>query len=175
MVWATNKMASATKNLSVFSTNELPDISHQRFAILVSEWNSDVTEALFAGAYQTLIQHGAKEENLVRGNVPGSYELTLGALWFAQRDDVDAVIALGCVIQGETKHNDYINHAVAQGLTNVSLKTGKPVIFGVLTPNDQQQALDRAGGKHGNKGDEAAITAIKMLGLQKQVYSFQFK
>ncbi len=164
-------MASDLKNLSVFSTAELPDVSHRRFAILVSEWNTDVTEALFTGAYQTLLQHGAKPEHIIRGNVPGSYELSLGAHWFAQRDDIDAVIAIGCVIQGETKHNDYINHAVAQGLTNVALNTGKPVIFGVLTPNDQQQALDRAGGKHGNKGDEAAITAIKMIGLQQQVYS----
>ncbi|MGF7217852.1 6,7-dimethyl-8-ribityllumazine synthase [Spirosoma lacussanchae] len=164
-------MSSADKNLSVFATSELPDVSHRRFAILVAEWNTEVTEALYKGAYQTLLQYGAKAENIVRGNVPGSYELTLGAQWFALRDDIDAVIALGCVIQGETKHNDYINHAVAQGLTTVSLKTSKPVIFGVLTPNDQQQALDRAGGKHGNKGDEAAITAIKMLGLQKQVYT----
>ena len=164
-------MASDLKNLSVFSTDELPDISERRFAILVSEWNAEVTEALFSGAYQTLIQNGAASEHIIRANVPGSYELSMGALWFAQRDDIDAVIALGCVIQGETKHNDYINHAVAQGLTNVSLKTGKPVIFGVLTPNDQQQALDRAGGKYGNKGDEAAITAVKMLGLQQQVYS----
>ncbi|UFH55314.1 6,7-dimethyl-8-ribityllumazine synthase [Spirosoma sp. KNUC1025] len=168
-------MATAEKNLSVFSTDDLPDVSRRRFAILVSEWNSEVTEALFAGAYKTLLDNGATSENVIRGNVPGSYELSLGALWFAQRDDIDAVIALGCVIQGETKHNDYINHAVAQGLTNVGLQTGKPIIFGVLTPNDQQQALDRAGGKHGNKGDEAAITAIKMLGLQQQVYSFQFK
>ncbi len=164
-------MASDLKNLSVFTTDKLPDVNHRRFAILVSEWNAEVTEALFNGAYQTLLQYGAKPENIIRANVPGSYELSLGAQWFAQRDDIDAVIALGCVIQGETKHNDYINHAVAQGLTNVALKTGRPVIFGVLTPNDQQQALDRAGGKHGNKGDEAAITAIKMLGLQEQVYS----
>ncbi|RIV18315.1 6,7-dimethyl-8-ribityllumazine synthase [Fibrisoma montanum] len=168
-------MASELKNLSVFSTDNLPDIGIHRFALVVAEWNSDVTEALFNGAYETLLQYGAKSDNIIRGNVPGSYELTLGAQWFAQRDDIDAVICLGCVIQGETKHNDYINHAVAQGLTNVSIKTGKPVIFGVLTPNNQQQALDRAGGKHGNKGDEAAMTAIKMLGLQKQVYSFQFK
>ena len=168
-------MASTDKNLSVFSTDELPDISQRRFAVLVSEWNYEVTEALFNGAQQTLLSQGAKPEHLIRGNVPGSYELSLAAQWFAQRDDVDAVIALGCVIQGETKHNDYINHAVAQGLTTVSLKTGKPIIFGVLTPNNQQQALDRAGGVHGNKGDEAAITAIKMLGLQQQVYSFQFK
>ncbi len=162
-------MASAQKNLSDFATSDLPDISQHRFAILVSEWNTDVTEALFSGAYQTLIQHGTTAENIVRGNVPGSYELTLAAQWMAQRDDIDAVIAIGCVIQGETKHNDYINHAVAQGLTHVSLKTNKPVIFGVLTPNNQQQALDRAGGKHGNKGDEAAITAIKMLGLMSEL------
>ena len=102
-------MSSANKNLSDFSTAELPDISHRRFVILVSEWNTDVTEALHDGAYQTLIRYGAKADNIVRGNVPGSYELSLGALWFAQRDDVDAVIALGCVIQGETKHNDYIS------------------------------------------------------------------
>ena len=147
---------------------------YRRFAIVVAEWNHEVTEALFEGAYNTLLAYGASADRIIRGNVPGSFELTLGAQWFANRDDIDAVIALGCVIQGETKHNDYINHAVAQGLTNVSLKTGKPVIFGVLTPNDQQQALDRAGGKHGNKGDEAAMTAIKMLGLQQQVYSFTF-
>ncbi len=167
-------MSSAHKNLSVFSTENLPDISHRRFAIVVAEWNHEVTEALFEGAYNTLLAYGAAADRIIRGNVPGSFELTLGAQWFAQRDDIDAVIAIGCVIQGETKHNDYINHAVAQGLTNLSLKTGKPVIFGVLTPNDQQQALDRAGGKHGNKGDEAAMTAIKMLGLQQQVYSFTF-
>lgn len=162
-------MASTDKNLSVFTTDNLPDISQNRIGILVSEWNAEVTEALFDGAYQTLLAHGAKPQHLIRGNVPGSYELSLAALWLARREDIDAVIALGCVIQGETKHNDYINHAVAQGLTNVSLQTGKPVIFGVLTPNNQQQALDRAGGIHGNKGDEAAITAIKMLGLQNQL------
>lgn len=162
-------MSSADKNLSVFATNELPDVSQNRFAIVVAEWNTDVTEALFQGAYNTLLHYGAVAENIVRGNVPGSYELTLAAQWYAQRADVDAVICIGCVIQGETKHNDYINHAVAQGLTNVSLTTNKPVIFGVLTPNTQQQALDRAGGIHGNKGDEAAVTAIKMLGLRQLV------
>lgn len=162
-------MSSADKNLSVFATGELPDVSRNRFAIVVAEWNTDVTEALFQGAYNTLLHYGAVAENIVRGNVPGSYELTLAAQWYAQRADVDAVICIGCVIQGETKHNDYINHAVAQGLTNVSLTTNKPVIFGVLTPNTQQQALDRAGGIHGNKGDEAAVTAIKMLGLRQLV------
>jgi 6,7-dimethyl-8-ribityllumazine synthase len=162
-------MSSADKNLSVFSTENLPNVSQKRFALVAAEWNTEVTEALAQGAYNTLIAYGAAPEHIVRGNVPGSYELTTAALWYAQRADIDAVICIGCVIQGETKHNDYINHAVAQGLTHVSLQTGKPVIFGVLTPNTQQQALDRAGGIHGNKGDEAAITAIKMLGLKSEI------
>jgi len=162
-------MSSADKNLSVFQTNGLPDISKKKFGILVAEWNSEVTEKLFEGAYKTLVEYGALPENIERGNVPGSFELTLGSQWFAQRPDIDAVIALGVVIQGETKHNDYINHAVAQGITNVSLKLDKPVIFGVLTPNTMEQALDRAGGIHGNKGDEAAMTAIKMIGLHENI------
>lgn len=159
-------MSSAHKNLSVFSTTGLPDVSQKKFAIIVAEWNSEITEALFNGAYQTLLDNGVQAENIVRANVPGSFELSFGSQVFAQKTEIDAVIAIGCVIQGETKHNDYINHAVAGGLTEVALKYNKPVIFGVLTPNNQQQALDRAGGIHGNKGDEAAITAIKMLGLQ---------
>ena len=166
-------MSSADKNLSVFITEGLPDISKKKFAILVAEWNSEVTEKLFDGAYQTLLKYGALEENIERGNVPGSFELTLGAHWFAQRHDIDAVIALGVVIQGETKHNDYINHAVAQGITNVSIQHSKPVIFGVLTPNTMEQALDRAGGIHGNKGDEAAMTAIKMVGLKETIFKGQ--
>lgn len=162
-------MSSADKNLSVFNTEGLPDISNKKFAIVVAEWNSEITEALYDGAYKTLIEYGAAEKNIERGNVPGSFELTLGAHWFAQREDIDAVIALGVVIQGETKHNDYINHAVAQGITNISIKNNKPVIFGVLTPNNMEQAIDRAGGVHGNKGDEAAMTAIKMVGLKDQI------
>ena len=156
-------MSSAHKNLSIFSTDNLPDITEKRFAIVVAEWNEEVTGALADGAHKTLLTYGAQEENILRVTVPGSYELSYGAQKMAQREDIDAVICIGCVIQGETKHNDYINHAVAQGLTNVSLKYDKPVVFGVLTPNTEQQALDRAGGIHGNKGDEAAITAVKML------------
>jgi 6,7-dimethyl-8-ribityllumazine synthase len=158
-------MSSAHKNLSIFSTKNLPDISNKKFVIVVADWNETVTYALRDGAYQTLIKYGAQETNIHIASVPGSYELSFGAQFYAKKIDVDAVICIGCVIQGETKHNDYINHAVAQGLTNVSLKYEKPVIFGVLTPNTEQQAIDRAGGIHGNKGDEAAITAIKMLGL----------
>ena len=156
-------MSSAQKNLSVFSTDGLPDISNKKFGIVVAEWNETITEALYEGAYKTLLENGAKPENIVRANVPGSFELTLGAQLLAQQADIDAVIALGCVVQGETRHFDFICNAVAIGLTEVNLKYNKPVIFGVLTPDNQQQALDRAGGVHGNKGDEAAITAIKML------------
>jgi 6,7-dimethyl-8-ribityllumazine synthase len=158
-------MSSALKNLSDFTTDNLPDVSGKIFAIVVSEWNTDVTHALYTGAYDTLLKYGAKEENIISAKVPGSFELSLGAQKMAQQTNIDAVICLGCVIQGETRHFDFICQAVADGITNVSLKFDKPVIFGVLTPNTQDQALDRAGGKHGNKGDEAAITAIKMLGI----------
>lgn len=158
-------MATSLKSLSAHSSKNVQDISDKTFGIIVSEWNEDVTEALYSGAYQTLIENGAKKENIIRKNVPGSFELTLAAQWLAQEESIDAVICLGCVIQGETKHFDFICDAVAHGITNVGLKYNKPVIFGVLTPNTQQQAMDRAGGKHGNKGDEAAITAVKMLGF----------
>jgi len=158
-------MATQLKSLSEYSANNIKDISEKSFAIVVSEWNEDVTESLFRGAVETLLKHGAKKDNIFRKNVPGSFELTLAAQWMAAMEEIDAVICLGCVIQGETRHFDFICDAVAHGITNVSLKYNKPVIFGVLTPNNQKQALDRAGGKHGNKGDEAAITAIKMLGF----------
>ncbi len=158
-------MASSLKNLSEYSQKNLTDISQKRFAIVVAEWNEEVTGALLNGAIATLQKEGALEKNIEVKTVPGSYELSLGAQWMAHRANIDAVICLGCIIQGETRHFDFIAQAVAQGITDVSLKYNKPVIFGVLTPDTQQQALDRAGGKHGNKGDEAAITAIKMLGF----------
>lgn len=158
-------MSSALKNLSEFNTNNLPNITNKRFAIVVSEWNTEVTHALYSGAFETLVKYGANENNIISVQVPGSFELSLGAQKMAEKSEVDAVICLGCVIQGETRHFDFICQAVADGITNVSLKYNKPVIFGVLTPNTQEQAMDRAGGKHGNKGDEAAITAIKMLAI----------
>jgi 6,7-dimethyl-8-ribityllumazine synthase len=158
-------MATSLKNLSTHTSTNIQDVSTKKFAIVVSEWNEEVTQALYSGAFQTLLQHGVKKENILKKLVPGSFELSLGAQWCAQDKEIDAVICLGCVIQGETRHFDFICQAVAQGLTQVSLTYNKPVIFGVLTPNTQQQALDRAGGKYGNKGDEAAITAIKMLGF----------
>lgn len=157
-------MATTNKNLSSFSNKNIGEIAYKKFGIVVSEWNSEITEALYSGAVETLIQNGAVKDNIIRKTVPGSYELTLGAQWLA-KEEIDAVICLGCVIQGETPHFDYICQAVANGITNVGLKYDKPVIFGVLTTLNSQQALDRAGGKHGNKGDEAAATAIKMLGF----------
>ncbi|HWZ23488.1 MAG TPA: 6,7-dimethyl-8-ribityllumazine synthase [Cytophagaceae bacterium] len=158
-------MASALKNLSDYSEKNITDISTKKFAIVLAEWNSEVTEALYTGALDTLFKNGAKKENIYRKTVPGSFELTLGAQWMAQEKEIDAVICLGCIIQGETRHFDFICQAVATGITEVNMKYNKPVIFGVLTTNSQEQAMDRAGGKHGNKGDEAAITAIKMLGF----------
>lgn len=162
-------MSSANKNLSTHSEKNVIDVSNKKFVIVVAEWNSEITNALYEGAYQTLIQHGAKPERILRYDVPGSFELSLGCQFAARQFDVHAVIALGCVVQGETRHFDFICHAVAAGITQVGLQEGKPVIFGVLTPDNMQQAIDRAGGKHGNKGEEAAITAIKMLGLQAEM------
>lgn len=161
-------MSSSLKNLSVFS-NRNTDASGKTFAIVVSEWNTEVTEALKQGAYDTLIELGAKKEDIQIEYVPGTFELPLGAQYFAENTDVDAIICLGCVIQGETRHFDFICQSAADGIMKVSLDYSLPVIFGVLTPNDQQQALDRAGGKHGNKGTEAAVTAVKMVNLGAQL------
>lgn len=138
-------------------------LSRKRIAIVVAEWNEEVTEALYEGAVEGLLANGIKKQNIIRKNVPGSFELSLGAQWMAEKKDIHAVIAIGCVIQGETPHFDYICQAVAYGLTEVGLKTGKPVIFGVLTTLNKKQALERAGGKYGNKGEEAAISALRML------------
>lgn len=153
----------ATTNLSAHNTDPKIDISERKFGIVISEWNHEITEALYESCYQTLIDHGANRENILKKYVPGSFELSLGAQWLAQMGPIDAVICLGCVIQGETRHFEFICQSVAQGIKDVALKYDKPVIFGVLTTDNKQQALDRAGGKYGNKGDEAAITAIKML------------
>jgi 6,7-dimethyl-8-ribityllumazine synthase len=138
-------------------------INKKQFAIIVAEWNEEITEAMYEGAYNGLIELGADKKNIERINVPGTFELTLGALRAAGKKHIDAVICIGCVIQGETPHFDYICQAVAYGITEVNIKTGKPVIFGVLTVLNKKQALERAGGKYGNKGEEAAITAVKML------------
>jgi len=159
-------MSSVNKNLSVNEGSQIPNAAEFKFGIVYSEWNHEITNALKEGAINTLIANGAKQENIIIRQVPGSFELTLGAQYMAEATDVDAIICLGCVIQGETRHFDFICDAVAKGITDLNIEYNIPFIFGVLTPNTQQQAIDRAGGKHGNKGDEAAVTAIKMLGLR---------
>lgn len=155
-------MSSSLKNLSDFSHIEVGRAEGLKFAIVVSQWNANVTGALLNGAVEGLLKHGAEESQIEVVEVPGSYELISGADIALRNKAFDAVICLGCVIQGETRHFDFICDAVGNGIANVSLKYGKPVIFGVLTTDNLEQALDRAGGKHGNKGEEAAITAIQM-------------
>ncbi len=162
-------MATSLKNLSDFTQQTVSDASGMRFGIVVAEWNPEVTGALCQGAVDTLVKYGAKPENIVVKQVPGTFELTLGAQLLAEYAKVDAVICLGCVIQGETRHFDFICHGVTQGITDLNIKYNLPFIFGVLTTDNQQQALDRAGGKHGNKGDEAAYTAIKMVDLKRSL------
>ena len=160
-------MATVNKNLSDYDINSIPDASKMVFGIVVSEWNENITSGLLNGAYNTLIKHGATEANIIVKNIPGSFELPLAAQSLLEKTNVDAVICLGSVIQGETKHFDFVCEATALGIKDVGLKYNKPVIFGVLTDNTMQQGIDRSGGKHGNKGDEAAITAIKMVAFQQ--------
>ncbi len=155
-------------NLSDYNPATVPDGSDYRIAIVVAEWNPEITDALLQGAYTTLLQHGVRESNIKVLHVPGSYELTTGADIALSDPRCDAAICLGCVIQGETRHFDFICEAVSQGLTNLSLKRERPVIFGLLTTNDMQQARERSGGKHGNKGTEGAVTALKMIHLNRQ-------
>ena len=162
-------MATANKNLSEYNPGSIPDASAFKFGIVVSEWNHDVTEALLDGAHRTLLKHGAKPEHIYISRVPGSFELTLGAHLLAINRKLDAILCLGCIIQGETPHFTFICQSVAQGITQLNITHTLPVVFGVLTTQNLQQALDRAGGKHGNKGDEAAITAIKMAWLKKEM------
>ena len=162
-------MASALKNLSNYDEENLPSAKEMKFGVVVADWNQKITHALYEGCIDTLIKHEAEEENIHTAQVPGTFELTVAAKMLLQNKKLDAVICIGCVIKGETSHNEYINNAVSIGLTNLGLATGTPCIFGVLTPNDEQQALDRAGGKYGNKGVEAAVTAIRMAALKKDL------
>lgn len=153
----------ATKNLSDYDLESVPTAEGMKFGIVVAEWNYEITGALAQGAIDTLVKHGAEEEDILVKHVPGAFELTLGAQAMAQNTDVDAVIVLGCVVRGGTPHFDYICQGVTQGITQLNIDFSLPIIFGVLTTDDQQQAEDRSGGIHGNKGDEAAVTAIKMV------------
>jgi len=157
-------MATANKNLSDYDKTTIPNAKDFRFGIVVSEWNDNITEGLFQGAFNTLLDCGVSKVNIIRCNVPGSFELIYGCKKM-QKQNVDAVIAIGSVIQGETKHFDFVCDAVSQGIKDLNVLHNIPVIFCVLTDNNLQQAIDRSGGKHGNKGTEAAIAAIKMAFL----------
>jgi 6,7-dimethyl-8-ribityllumazine synthase len=159
----------STANLSEYNPSSVPDAGNMRFGIVVSDWNHEVTSALLEGTIQTLKKHGATDNNIIIRHVPGSFELTIGAQFLAEYDDPDAVICLGCVIQGETPHFTFICQGVTQGITQLNLEYNIPFIFGVLTTLNLEQAMERAGGKHGNKGDEAAVTAIKMAALQREL------
>lgn len=158
-------MASTLKNLSDHDPASIPDGSSLKVGIVVSEWNEEITAALLEGCISTLKKQGVKQENIRVKTVPGSFELPFGARVLAEQFSPHAVICLGCVIQGETRHFDYICQGVTYGITELNLDYEIPFIFGVLTTENLQQAKDRAGGKHGNKGDEAAVTALKMAVL----------
>ncbi|MEL6918924.1 MAG: 6,7-dimethyl-8-ribityllumazine synthase [Bacteroidota bacterium] len=158
-------MATANKNLSVYDKGAVPNAKAFKFGIVVAEWNEKITEGLFMGAEEALLDCGALKENIIRWNVPGTFELTFGSRKMIALEKPDAVIAIGSVIQGETKHFDFVCSAAAQGIKDLNLQTDVPVIFCVLTDNNLEQAIDRSGGKHGNKGTEAAIAAIKMAAL----------
>lgn len=158
-------MSSSLKNLSSYNQDEVPSGEKGIFGIVVSEWNKEITDNLLQGAVDTLLQHGVDEKDIYIRHVPGSFELPFGASTLLEKKRFDAVICLGCVIQGETRHFEFICQAVANGIMQVSLKEEIPVIFGVLTTNTLQQAKDRSGGVCGNKGVEAAVTALKMAAL----------
>ncbi len=158
-------MATINQNLSDYNKDTIPNAKDFRFGIVVSEWNSTITYNLFKGAFDTLVTHGALPENIIKWNVPGSFELIYGCKKM-QHQDVDVVIAIGCVIQGDTKHFDFVCDAVSQGIKDLNIIDDTPVIFCLLTDNTMQQSIDRSGGKHGNKGVEAAVTAIKMAVLR---------
>jgi 6,7-dimethyl-8-ribityllumazine synthase len=158
-------MATAGKNLSHFDKDELPDARQMRIGLVVSQWNPEITEALYQGARDTLLECGVSDGNLLRWDVPGSFELPFGCKKMIQREQPDAVIAIGSVIRGETPHFDFVCQATAQGIQALNLQGEVPVIFCVLTDNTLQQARDRSGGRHGNKGAEAAVAALKMAAL----------
>ena len=161
-------MATENNNLSVYDKATIPNAKNFRFGIVVSEWNHEITEGMFQGAFDALKDCGALNDNIVRWNVPGSFELIYGCKRMQKSYDMlDAVIAIGSVVQGETKHFDYVCEGVSQGIKDLNVQSDIPVIFCVLTDNTRQQAIDRSGGKHGNKGTEAAIAAIKMAQLRK--------
>jgi 6,7-dimethyl-8-ribityllumazine synthase len=161
-------MATVNKNLSDYDKNSVPNAKDFRFGIVVAEWNDTITEGLFKGAIDALLENQVPAQHIIRWNVPGSFELIYGSKKMLQTQNVDAVIAIGCVIQGQTKHFDFVCEGVTQGIKDLNVQTDIPVIFCVLTDNTMQQSIDRSGGIHGNKGTEAAIAAIKMAYIRQQ-------
>lgn len=161
-------MSTKNKNLSEYNPADIPNGRDMRVGVVVSEWNQNITSSLLKGCMETLQEHEVSEDNIILIHVPGTYELTSGANLLLSNEKMDGIICLGCVVKGETRHDEFINHAVAGGLTNLSIKSNRPIIFGVLTTENMAQAVDRAGGKHGNKGIEAAVTALKMIALHKK-------
>ncbi|MCL4145911.1 UNVERIFIED_CONTAM: hypothetical protein GTU68_000482 [Idotea baltica] len=155
----------ATTNLSDYDKSEINDAKKLNFGIVVSDWNASITENLYAGAVETLVENGALKSNITRLNVPGSFELVYGCKHLLKQGKFDALIAIGCVIQGETKHFDFVCEAVSHGIKDLNIQFDIPTIFCVLTDNTMQQSIDRSGGKHGNKGVECAVAAIKMATL----------
>lgn len=162
-------MASALHNLSDYDPTSVPSTDGMRFGIVVSEWNSDVTGRLLEGAYEKLQRHGVSEDRIIVKTVPGSFELIFGSAQMVKSGLVDAVIAIGCVIRGDTPHFDYICQGATQGLADLNLHGDVPVIYGLLTCNNLDQAMQRCGGSLGNKGDEAAVTAIKMVDFRQHL------
>ena len=158
-------MATAGKNLSQFNREDIPDATQLSIGLVVSQWNSEITEALSNGAYETLLECGVASDQIHRWDVPGSFELVYGCKKMISDLQPDAIIAIGSVIRGETKHFDFVCGAATQGIKDLNVLTDTPVIFCVLTDDNWQQAKDRSGGKHGNKGIEAAIAAIQMAHL----------
>mgnify|MGYP000548049357 CR=1 FL=1 len=161
-------MATENKNLSQYDKNTIPNAKNFRFGIVVSEWNDEVTNGLFDGAKAALLDCGTLPENIVRWNVPGSFELIFGSKKMIETQDVDCVIAIGCVVKGETMHFEFVCDGVTQGIKDLNVNYDVPTIFCLLTDNTMQQSIDRSGGKHGNKGIEAAIAAIKMVDLNRK-------
>ena len=160
----------ATTNLSLYDSESIPDASGFRFGIVVSEWNPDITQNLYEGALSTLVKHGALPNNITSIKVPGSFELIYGCKHLLSNDDeLDAVLAIGNVIKGETEHFTFVCEGVTQGIKDLNIKFDTPTIFCLLTDHNKQQSIDRSGGKHGNKGIECAVAAIKMAALKNDL------
>lgn len=163
-------MATEFKNLSSYDKEKIPNGADFKIGIVVSEWNEGITGSLLKGAIDALRDNGVKKKNIIVKWVPGAFELPLGCQFLLEADDdLDGVVAIGCVIQGETKHFDFVCQGATQGIMRVNMEYNTPVSFCLLTDNTMQQSIDRSGGKHGNKGTECAVACLKMIGLQESL------